>query len=205
MPDPDLPLVAPADAAPEPSARKQHLLQAAARVFDARGFKAATLRQIAEEAGILAGSVYHHVESKEALYLEVHRTGYLRMQAVVERALAGVEGPWPRLEAALAAHLQEMLGGDPIARVTGQGLMELRDGPVHAVLAPLRRQYEALWAQLVEALPLPADLDRRVLRLNLLVALNGTRLWYRPDGGLSPAALARQWVRMLGGDAQPWM
>lgn len=182
-----------------PSARKQHLLQAAARVFDGSGFKAATLRQIADEAGILAGSVYHHVASKEALYLEVHRTGYLRMQAAVQQALEGVTGPWARLEAALVAHMDEMLGGDPVARVTGQGLAEPRDGPVHVALRPLRRDYEMLWAELVEALPLPADVDRRVLRLNLLAALNGTRAWYRTDGALRPADLARQLVRMLGG------
>lgn len=183
----------------EPSLRKQHLLQAAARVFDARGYKAATLRQIADEAGILAGSVYHHVASKEALYLEVHRTGYLRMQAAVERALGGQTDPWARLEAACRAHLEEMLGGDPIARVTGQGLMEPRDGPVHVALGPLRRDYERLWAGLVEALPLPegSGLDRRVLRLNLLGALNWTRTWYRADGPLAPAALAAQLVGML--------
>jgi AcrR family transcriptional regulator len=188
---------------PEPSARKQHLLQAAARVFDLRGYKAATLRQIADEAGILAGSVYHHVESKEALYLEVHRTGYLRMQAAVARALAGEVGPWARLEAACRAHLEEMLGDDPIARVTGQGLMEPRDGPVHVALGPLRSDYEAMWAGLVEALPLqdrlegPDGLDRRVLRLNLIGALNWTRTWYRADGALRPAELAAQLVGML--------
>ena len=183
----------------EPSARKRHLLLAAARVFDAHGYKAATLRQIADEAGILAGSVYHHVESKEALYLEVHRTGYLRMQAAVARVLEGHDDPWERLELACRTHLEEMLEGDPIARVTGQGLMEPRDGPVHVALGPLRRDYEALWARLVEALPLPegAGLDRRVLRLNLIGALNWTRTWYRSDGALRPAELAAQLVGML--------
>ncbi len=182
---------------PEPSARKQHLLQAAARVFDAHGYKAATLRQIADEAGILAGSVYHHVESKEALYLEVHRTGYLRMQAAVARVLDGHDDPWMRLELACRAHLAEMLEGDPIARVTGQGLMEPRDGPVHVALGPLRSDYEAMWAGLVEALPLPDGLDRRVLRLNLIGALNWTRTWYRADGALRPVELAAQLVGMM--------
>jgi TetR/AcrR family transcriptional regulator, cholesterol catabolism regulator len=187
------------NATAEPSARKQHLLQAAAQVFDARGYKAATLRQIADEAGILAGSVYHHVESKEALYLEVHRTGYLRMQAAVQRALDGHGDPWTRLEVACRAHLEEMLGGDPIARVTGQGLMEPRDGPVHVALGPLRGDYELLWARLVEALPLAEGrgIDRRVLRLNLIGALNWTRTWYRADGALKPAELAAQLVGML--------
>ena len=201
MPDPtDLPLSPDAADTPEtsvPSASKRRLLLAAARVFDGRGYRAATLRHIAEEAGILAGSVYHHVASKEALYLEVNREGYQRMQATVQRELAGLDDPWQRLEAACRVHLEEMLAGDAIARVTGGGLMEPRDGLVHATLGPLRREYEALWAALVEALPLPAALDRRVLRLILLGALNWTRTWYRADGSLSPAGLAAQLVQAL--------
>jgi AcrR family transcriptional regulator len=180
-----------------PSVRKQHLLQAAARVFGERGYKAATLRQIAEEAGILAGSVYHHVSSKEALYLEVHREGYLRMQAAVERALQGRIDPWERLEAACCTHLEEMLGGDAVAWVTGLGLMEPRDGPVHATLGPLRSAYERQLADLVAALPLREGLDRGLLRLHLLGALNWTRTWYRPDGRLRPADMAAQLIRML--------
>lgn len=184
--------------APEaPSLRKQHLLQAAARVFSRQGYKAATLRQIADEAGILAGSVYHHVASKEALYLEVHREGYLRMQAAVQRALLDVSDPWERLEAACRTHLEEMLVGDEVARVTGQGLMEPRDGPVHARLGPLRRDYEQQLAELIDAVPLREGLDRALLRLHLLGALNWTRTWYRDDGRMRPAEMAAQLVRMV--------
>lgn len=185
------------DAQSEPSARKKHLLQAAARVFGERGYKAATLRQIAQEAGILSGSIYHHVLSKEALYLEVHREGYLRMHSAVTQALLGKTDPWERLEAALRVHLEEMLEGDVVARVTGLGLMEPRDGPVHIQLSPLRQAYEDQLSELLAALPLRQLLDRRLLRLHLLGAMNWTRTWYRTDGRLRPAQMAAQLVQML--------
>ena len=48
------------------------IVSAAAKVFRTKGYHAATVRDIAEEVGILKGSLYHHFESKEALlYLVV--------------------------------------------------------------------------------------------------------------------------------------
>lgn len=49
------------------SARQTELLEIAAQMFAARGYFATTVRDLAEEAGIFSGSLYHHFESKEAL------------------------------------------------------------------------------------------------------------------------------------------
>ena len=46
------------------------LISAATKVFAARGYRAASLRDIGEAAGVQRGSVYHHVTSKEELLLE---------------------------------------------------------------------------------------------------------------------------------------
>src|ERR1700720_4855888 len=48
------------------------IVSAAAKVFRTKGYHAATVRDIAEEVGILKGSLYHHFDSKEdLLYLVV--------------------------------------------------------------------------------------------------------------------------------------
>ncbi|TMJ43828.1 MAG: helix-turn-helix transcriptional regulator, partial [Alphaproteobacteria bacterium] len=48
------------------------IVSAAAKVFRTKGYHAATVRDIAEEVGILKGSLYHHFASKEELlYLVV--------------------------------------------------------------------------------------------------------------------------------------
>jgi AcrR family transcriptional regulator len=51
--------------------RRQHILDAAIRVFDARGFRGATIRDIATEAGVSDGTVYNVFENKEALLLAI--------------------------------------------------------------------------------------------------------------------------------------
>jgi len=48
------------------------IVSAAAKVFRTKGYHAATVRDIADEVGLLKGSLYHHFDSKEELlYLVV--------------------------------------------------------------------------------------------------------------------------------------
>ena len=50
----------------------EDIVSAAAKVFRTKGYHAATVRDIADEVGILKGSLYHHFDSKEdLLYLVV--------------------------------------------------------------------------------------------------------------------------------------
>ena len=52
-------------------ATRDQLVQAALRYFDAHGFAATTLEQVAEEAGVTTGAVYSNFANKEALFLEL--------------------------------------------------------------------------------------------------------------------------------------
>ena len=59
-----------------PSERRTHLVQLAGELFAEKGFRATTVRQIADAAGILSGSLYHHFDSKESIGDEI-LTGFL--------------------------------------------------------------------------------------------------------------------------------
>ena len=63
-------------AAPAPSGtgrsqRRADVIKIASELFAQKGFRATTVREIAEAAGILSGSIYHHFDSKEAIGDEV--------------------------------------------------------------------------------------------------------------------------------------
>src|SRR6476620_7964965 len=51
--------------------RRAELLDIAAKLFAERGFTNTTVRHIADAAGILSGSLYHHFDSKEAMVDEL--------------------------------------------------------------------------------------------------------------------------------------
>lgn len=62
--------MAPRTAATRPAAtrrRDQEVLDAAAKVFYERGYSAASVQDVADELGILKGSVYHYIDTKEDL------------------------------------------------------------------------------------------------------------------------------------------
>src|SRR3546814_5788897 len=51
--------------------RRDELLHIAAKLFAEKGFKNTTVRDIADAAGILSGSLYHHFDSKESMVDEL--------------------------------------------------------------------------------------------------------------------------------------
>src|ERR1044071_6551696 len=53
------------------STRRDELLAIAGRLFAERGFRNTTVRDIADAAGILSGSLYHHFDSKESMVDEL--------------------------------------------------------------------------------------------------------------------------------------
>jgi AcrR family transcriptional regulator len=171
------------------------LLSVSARLFARNGFEATSMRDIAARAGMLAGSMYYHFPSKNDLIAAVYEAGVAEIGAAVDEALDKARGPWPRLGAACAAHLDSLLADAAHAAVMSADLGQL-DSRLRRRLVTLRDGYEKRFVELVEALPLPAGTDRSLWRLQLLGALNWTRTWYRP-GAKSPAAIARAMVAAL--------
>lgn len=153
------------------------------------------MRDIAGEAGMLAGSMYYHFPSKNELIAAVYEAGVAEIGAAVDAAVARYRAPWTRLEAACVAHLEALLADRAHAAVMTADLSRL-DARLRRRLVVLRDGYEARFVELVEALPLAGGVDRTLWRLHLLGALNWTPTWYRAEGK-SPAAIARALVAAL--------
>jgi TetR/AcrR family fatty acid metabolism transcriptional regulator len=63
--------------------RRRQLLAAAVKVFAQKGFHASRVGDIAEEAGVAYGLVYHYFDSKEDLLETIFRTTWTEMLARV--------------------------------------------------------------------------------------------------------------------------
>ena len=176
--------------------RREELIAAAAKIFSARGYGGASLREICAAAGILAGSMYHHFRSKEDLFVSVHAEGFRHLNEVVDRALDGKTEPWVRLEAAIGAHLTELVERTDVVAVTSASLFHKEDSHLQRRLNRQREAYELRFRSLIQALPLPADVDRSLLRLTLLGAINWTRVWYRA-GKRTPQQIAHHLVNSI--------
>ena len=185
----------------EVSDRYRDILEAAAALFAERGYLATSIRDIGERVGLLGGSLYHHIKSKEALFIRIHD---LALDAAAERIMAAVEerrDPWDRLEAACVTMLEVQL--DPRS-ITMPLMNDFRSAPaeVRVHLVAKRDQFEQLFVRLVDDLPLDRDIDRKIYRLSLLTLLNNVGVWYRP-GRSSPAEVGRQIARIFRHQAAP--
>lgn len=75
--------------------RRTEILKTANTVIASSGLRT-SLQQIADAAGILAGSLYHHFESKEAILVELIRRYHAELDRIGELALARLDEPDPR-------------------------------------------------------------------------------------------------------------
>jgi AcrR family transcriptional regulator len=163
------------------------IVAAAAKVFRTKGYHAATVRDIAEEVGILKGSLYHHFESKEALLYLVVREPIAQMHRTMGEIAAAEAPATEKLRRAIAAHLEAFDRHYPHLFVY------LRER--EAVKRRFREQigfspkaYERLWQQILEegvaSGEFRRDLDIRVASYGLLGMLNWSYKWYSPQGRL---------------------
>ncbi|MGA2408976.1 MAG: TetR/AcrR family transcriptional regulator [Candidatus Binataceae bacterium] len=180
---------------PRQDNRRIQLLDAAAHLFNERGFHATSMRDIAKEVGMLSGSIYYHFESKEEMLLAVYEQGMQRIADAVEAAVEAKTEPWTRLEAACTAHLSGLIAHHDYTNVMIRTLPS-EAGAVGPRIRELRRAFEARFRKLIDALELPDHIDRRYLLLMLFGALNWSHVWYRA-GGDPPEIVARRFLDNL--------
>jgi len=77
---------------PGDSGRKAEILDTAATVFASSGLRA-SLQQIADACGILPGSLYHHFESKEDIFIELVRRYQAELDDLAKKAVEPGSGP----------------------------------------------------------------------------------------------------------------
>jgi AcrR family transcriptional regulator len=71
---------------PQPPKRREELLARAAQAFRDKGFEASTTQDIADSLGILRGSLYYYIESKDDLLFEIVQDFHRRTLSIWETA-----------------------------------------------------------------------------------------------------------------------
>lgn len=84
-----------ATALPSP---RERLLEAAAELFAEHGYQAIGLRDLASHLGLQPGSLYHHIDNKQALLFELIESGLTDLVQHTSQRLKGARSPGKRLE-----------------------------------------------------------------------------------------------------------
>jgi TetR/AcrR family transcriptional regulator, cholesterol catabolism regulator len=175
-------------------ARREQILDEAARLFSERGYHATSMRDIGEATGMLAGSLYAHIASKEDLLYQIVLEAAHHFLGSLEALRAEVLAPKERLRRAMRAHVGVVAEGREHAQVFHHEWTAL-SGRRRAEVRRLRDRYERLWHEIVRELP--GVTDPKFARLLVLSAANWTYTWFRPDGPLSPEEVADRFTDLL--------
>jgi len=181
-------------AAPSTS-RKAQIDRTATAMFRARGFAATSMRELATELGLEAGSLYSHIKSKEEI---LHRVCFdLAEEFFAGFAAATADGQAPvatQLRRAIEAHVQVLTRDVAASAVFLHEWRHLSE-PARTEFVALRDRYEAAFRTLVQRGIGTGELaapDAAFAALTLLASLNWLPTWYRPDGKLSPDEIAHR-------------
>lgn len=201
MPAANAPEPGPGSIAVSAGSRREELLAIAAGLFAERGFKNTTVRDIADAAGILSGSLYHHFDSKEAMVdelLDTFQTELWKQYDAIEASDATAKA---KLVAIVRASFEAIGEHRNEVAIFQSDALYLATFERFAYLIERNRKFRTLWTGLLEAGvasgELRADLDvalvYRFLRDTVWVAVR----WYRPGGSLTPADVADQYLTIL--------
>ncbi|MGQ0849928.1 MAG: TetR family transcriptional regulator [Actinomycetota bacterium] len=173
------------------------LVQAASRLFAARGYHGTSMRDLAREVGLLGSSLYSHIESKEDLLVEVVERGSSLFHAAAERAVAEPGSGTDRLRALVSGHIDVVL--DHLDEVrTFLYEADVLDTVHRARVIAARDRYESSFREVLTAGRLDgsfrADLDPRLAAIFLLSILNAVERWYHPDRPLTRSQLVDRLV-----------
>jgi len=176
------------------STREGEILTAAARIFREKGYHGTSVQDIAEAVGLLKGSLYHYIRSKEELLARLFEGSLgdtiVELEAIATRNATTTE----RLRDMVRVYVMSVTAN---LDAVGIYLREWRSLPapelarVRARRRAMRRLFEDVITEGVKRRELSAS-DAKIAALAIIGMCNWTYEWYRPRGRLTPAALAEE-------------
>jgi AcrR family transcriptional regulator len=182
------------------SNREQEIIAAAARVFQEKGYHAATTRDIAAAVGIQQASLYYYVASKEELLYLVVRAPIMQLYAQVEAIVKADVPAREQIERALQVHLAAFDDNYPHMFVFLQEWHNVVPA-LQDKLQDFPQRYQRLWEEILRQGStrgeLRADLDITATTFMIMGMCNWMYRWYRKGGRLDTRALARQYASAI--------
>jgi AcrR family transcriptional regulator len=127
-----------------PIDKRRNILDAAIRVFARQGFHSTRVSDIADEAGVAYGLVYHYFDSKEEVLNELFTERWSLLLAAIEEADASSESPRSKL-AAVAAFIVDSYRHEPeLMKVIIVEVTRAANSFGRTHLAEIRRAYDSI-------------------------------------------------------------
>jgi TetR/AcrR family transcriptional regulator, cholesterol catabolism regulator len=171
---------------PMRSERRAHLVVLAGELFAQKGYRATTVREIADAAGILSGSLYHHFDSKESIGDEILSSFINEVLADYRGAVASAANPRAVLEQIVRSTSRTLARHRAALAMLQNDWSYFAALPRFAYLPRALREIERIWVTQLE-LGKESGLFRADLDVKLTYRLLRDVLW-----------IPEQWRRTRG-------
>ncbi|MDG0854518.1 TetR/AcrR family transcriptional regulator [Roseateles puraquae] len=177
--------------APGFEAQREDMLAEAARLFAQQGFSATSMNQVAEACGVAKPTLYHYFQDKNDLLAQICDSHVHALLALVEEVKAKGLAPDAELRALIERFTSVYADAQDQHRVLTSEIKFLADAERQRLLDVERRVVAEFAAALTRVRPELQDAQlHKPLTMLLFGMINWTFTWLRPDGDLSPEALA---------------
>jgi len=179
--------------------RDEELLDAAVRLFHEKGYPASSMKDVAEAVGVLKGSLYHYISSKEDLLFRILQESHQQASEIVDE-VSGLPGPAVgRLRAFVERMYLWYLDHSERVGLYFNQQQYLTGDNKKAMVAQARDLGMAVRRLLTEAKregSLDPRLDVKLSAFFLMGALNSIPMWYMETGSYSREQIAELFTRM---------
>ena len=183
------------------SERRDEILAIAAELFAERGFAATTVREIADSAGILSGSLYHHFDSKESMVEELLRTFLEDITRAYRAVVASGDDPVQVLRTLVRLAFESIGARWATVSVMVNEYNLLISYPRFSFVQEMSEETERLWVDVIErgvrSGAFRGNLDPRMTYRFLRDAIWVSVRWYQPTGRDRPTDIADVYVGVL--------
>jgi AcrR family transcriptional regulator len=187
--------------------RWDEVLSVAAEVFGEKGYRAATLRDIASRLGMLKGSLYYYIDSKEDLLFEILRRSHLQgVEFVAESADMGAAAPADRLARLIRNWMAGVASLPPVLNISESDFRFLkgeRRGEIVSLRARIAKVPQDIISAGIADGSFDQSVDPYVATATLMRIINSTYQWYRPGRGIEWADITDWYVQLILGGLQP--
>ncbi len=182
--------------------RQAEVTQAAIETFWQKGYRAASIQDVAEKVGVLKGSLYYYIESKEDLLWRVIEDVHGEWSEILKEAGELDADPIERIHAFIKLHIEWYLTNVKEVSVFFREWHHLSGERLKTVKAR-RRRYEQVIRDLITegqaTGDISATLDDLYAARYVLAAVNAVPDWYRASSGESAVTIAEAYADMTIG------
>ena len=177
--------------------RRDEVIDAAARVFHEKGYAAASIQDVADELGMLKGSVYHYIDSKQDLLFAIIEDVHRRTMDELEQWVSIEGGALVRLRAFLHGQVLSYCRNVERVGVFLQDMRSLSEDQRVRILDE-RDRYDRVVRDLIrsgqEEGVIDPEVDPKLAAMAIFGMLNWVSTWWRPDGPSTPDEVADEFT-----------